>query len=286
MKNLLKRFLAFTFALCFLTSSVPLKTNVVSFAEDAESIIESDDISTADVQPVPKTDETPTEIIQSDSNITDGVWGDNITYKLNTDTDELIVSGTGDIKTSSSTYSQMPFYSYKDIITSAVFEEGITSICNYGLVTVKGEGEATILCKTPDNKYNFSVTINAERDEVNSGTLNQYEYMELDNETVGTPFRCMQFPCEKLGGMYFLMSDSGEVYSYTSAPVSFYSFSEFNSETGSFYMETYYDYYSWEYHHPGRALNMGVVVDNQIYCVSTSNSFLEQGIITSFQEVP
>ncbi len=76
------------------------------------------------------------------------------------------------------------------------------------------------------------------------------------------------------------MNSSEEVYSYTSAPVSIYSFDGFNSETGSFYMETYYDYYSWGYSHPGRALNMGIVADNQIYCVSTSNSLLERSIIT------
>ncbi len=32
-------------------------------------------------------------------------------------------------------YTSMPFYSYKDVITSAFFEDGITSICNYALLS-------------------------------------------------------------------------------------------------------------------------------------------------------
>lgn len=77
--------------------------------------------------------------------------------------------------------------------------ENVAVIEENGFATVLGEGEATILCKTPDEKYSCSVTINAVSD-----SLDPYAYMDLDKEIVGTPFTSMQFPCEKLGGIIVL----------------------------------------------------------------------------------
>ncbi|MGN1481473.1 leucine-rich repeat protein [Porcipelethomonas sp.] len=82
--------------------------------------------------------------------------------------------------------------------------------------------------------------------------------------------------CEKV----FLYSPDGEILSEMISPTKVYCFSGFDNTNGNFYMETYYDYYSWGYSHPGHALTMGNVTDNIIMNVETYSGFLEQGIIS------
>ena len=59
-----------------------------------------------------------------------------------------------------------------------------------------------------------------------------------------------------------------------------YRFSGFDSVNGNFYIEAFYDFYSWGYSHPGLVLRMGNVTDNVIKQVSVYSSFLESGIVT------
>ena len=77
-----------------------------------------------------------------------------------------------------------------------------------------------------------------------------------------------------------LFNSNGEQLSCASFPSSIYSFTGFDSSNGNFYIETYYDFYSWGYSHPGRALTMGKVVGDKITNVETYSSFLESGIIS------
>ena len=56
-----------------------------------------------------------------------GVCGDDLFYKFYSDTDELIISGTGAM-TDYSSSSNAPWYSYKDEITEVTIEDGVTSI--------------------------------------------------------------------------------------------------------------------------------------------------------------
>ncbi|MDE6426204.1 MAG: leucine-rich repeat domain-containing protein [Ruminococcus sp.] len=100
--------------------------------------------------------------------------------------------------------------------------EDIVSVGKNGLATVKCERTATILCSSSNGKYTCSIIINAESDENGEssfGMLSSYEYMELDEETVGKPFKSKQFPCEKLGGMYFVNGNLLSFYSFYSKQV-------------------------------------------------------------------
>lgn len=78
----------------------------------------------------------------------------------------------------------------------------------------------------------------------------------------------------------FLYSPEGELLSQMCPGTEVYRLNGFDSTNGNFYMETLYDFYSWGYSHPGNALRMGNVTDNQIRYVETYYSFQESGIIT------
>ncbi len=62
---------------------------------------------------------------------TTGYCGSNVTWTLN-DKGTLTISGEGPMK-DYPTYSQVPWYNYKDNITAVVVEDGVTSIGNYAL---------------------------------------------------------------------------------------------------------------------------------------------------------
>ena len=114
------------------TSESVTKTSLVTTTYETTTNIQQQDVAstleTEVTQPTTQeTEETlPTNIIQ-------GEWGDNISYKLNKDTGNLVVSGTGEMEKSTNYYSQMPFYNYREYVRTVVFEEGITSLCNYAL---------------------------------------------------------------------------------------------------------------------------------------------------------
>lgn len=78
----------------------------------------------------------------------------------------------------------------------------------------------------------------------------------------------------------FLYTPEGELLSKTTAGTRVYRFNGFDSVNGNFYMETYYDFYSWGYSHPGLALRMGNVTDDVIKEVNTYSEFTESGMIT------
>ncbi|MCD7777695.1 MAG: leucine-rich repeat protein [Clostridiales bacterium] len=61
-----------------------------------------------------------------------GAIGDNLTYILDDD-GTLTISGTGDMIDYTS-YSSVPWYSYRDNITSAVIKDGVTSIGQYAFL--------------------------------------------------------------------------------------------------------------------------------------------------------
>ena len=77
----------------------------------------------------------------------------------------------------------------------------------------------------------------------------------------------------------YLLSPEGDVLSQVDPSVKIYNFDGFESQNGTFYMESYYDYYSWGYHHPGKGLTMGKVEENKLYLLDSSNSFMESGLI-------
>ena len=77
-----------------------------------------------------------------------------------------------------------------------------------------------------------------------------------------------------------MYSHDGKLLDSESSAVPIYRFSGFNPDNGAFYMETYYDYFSWGYSHPGKGLTMGIVKDNKISFEETVSGFLEQGIIS------
>ena len=78
----------------------------------------------------------------------------------------------------------------------------------------------------------------------------------------------------------FLYTPDGTLLSRMSSGTEVYRFSGFDSTNGNFYIEVYYDFYSWGYSHPGMALRMGRVTDNVIRHVDVSYSFTESGMIT------
>lgn len=67
-----------------------------------------------------------------------GDSGDNVTWSLDTATGVFTISGTGNMKSNYTSYSQRPWHSYRSNIKSVVIEDGVTSIgiyafrnCNY-----------------------------------------------------------------------------------------------------------------------------------------------------------
>ncbi len=64
-----------------------------------------------------------------------GTYGENLAWSLNTDTGELTISGTGEMKNAASS-GDMPWASYNQVIKSVTVKNGVTSIadnafCNY-----------------------------------------------------------------------------------------------------------------------------------------------------------
>ncbi|MCD8358187.1 MAG: leucine-rich repeat domain-containing protein [Oscillospiraceae bacterium] len=60
---------------------------------------------------------------------TSGTCGENVTWSLNTDTGVLTISGSGDMKNYYGV--DPPWDSFKDSITAAVIEDGVTSIGSF-----------------------------------------------------------------------------------------------------------------------------------------------------------
>ena len=58
-----------------------------------------------------------------------GTCGDNLTWTLDTETGELLITGTGAME--DYRISNQPWYDYKDLIKSVVISDGITTIGNY-----------------------------------------------------------------------------------------------------------------------------------------------------------
>ncbi len=77
-----------------------------------------------------------------------------------------------------------------------------------------------------------------------------------------------------------LMSEDGKWISDLTLGANVYAFHGFDAATGSFYMESRYEFSSWGYGRPGRGITMGKVVGNKMQYVETYTEFLESGIIT------
>ncbi len=92
-----------------------------------------------------------------------------------------------------------------------------------------------------------------------------------------------QMEGEEYKGSVHLYSADGKELSTCELPESTYikRFAGFDASTGNFYMESYYDYYSWGYHHPGSALTKGNVTNNQIQYVDTTYSVAMSESISS-----
>lgn len=78
----------------------------------------------------------------------------------------------------------------------------------------------------------------------------------------------------------YLFTSEGELLSQIDSSVKIYGFDGFESQYGTFYMESYYDYYSWGYHHPGKGLTMGKTENDTLYLLDSSSSFVESGLLT------
>lgn len=57
-----------------------------------------------------------------------GAEGNNLTWAFNTETGELVISGTGDMENYSSLYPLIPWHSYDKSIKTVTIENGVTSI--------------------------------------------------------------------------------------------------------------------------------------------------------------
>ncbi len=68
-----------------------------------------------------------------------------------------------------------------------------------------------------------------------------------------------------------LYSSSGNLLSEMESDALVYAFSGFESDTGRFFMESYYNWTYWGYSHPGRGATMGVVTDNVIESFAIRN---------------
>lgn len=77
----------------------------------------------------------------------------------------------------------------------------------------------------------------------------------------------------------YLFRPDGEILSQIDSTIKIYNFDGFESQNGTFYMESYYDFYSWGYHHPGKGLTMGKVENDTLYLLDSSNTFLESGLL-------
>ena len=77
----------------------------------------------------------------------------------------------------------------------------------------------------------------------------------------------------------WLYSEDGTLLSSAATDVRIYAFDGFD-DSGNFYMETYYNWVYWGYDHPGRAITMGNVTDDEISFVDTSGSVTISGILT------
>ena len=77
-----------------------------------------------------------------------------------------------------------------------------------------------------------------------------------------------------------LFSEDGEMLSELPVGTNVSAFSGFDSSNGYFYMESYYDYYSWGYSHPGIGLTMGKADGNRLRYIDTYYNFLESGMIS------
>ncbi len=100
---------------------------------DTSGQIKQDIISTTDVA-----EEITQEIVSTNDALSDdhgtvlysGTCGDSVNWSLY-DSGTLVISGTGAMTDYSSYGNQAPWYSYKNSITSAIIENGVTSIGNY-----------------------------------------------------------------------------------------------------------------------------------------------------------
>lgn len=77
-----------------------------------------------------------------------------------------------------------------------------------------------------------------------------------------------------------LFSETGEKLFELPVGTSVQAFSGFDSSNGYFYMESYYDYYSWGYSHSGKGLTMGKTEGNRLRYIDTYYRFLESGLIS------
>ncbi len=77
-----------------------------------------------------------------------------------------------------------------------------------------------------------------------------------------------------------LYTSEGNLLSDIVSEQEIYSFNGFDSASGNFFMETYYDWYYWGYSHPGHAATMGNVTDNTLSFKGVASSVLVSGLIT------
>ena len=79
----------------------------------------------------------------------------------------------------------------------------------------------------------------------------------------------------------WLYDAEGELLSSVNIDARVYSFDGFD-DYGNFYMESYYNWVYWGYDHPGRAVTMGNVTDNEISFTDTASTVTISGILTYY----
>ncbi|MCD8055272.1 MAG: leucine-rich repeat protein, partial [Clostridiales bacterium] len=161
------------FEMCFALTSVTIPASVSEIGYMAfyncssltEIIFEGDALSFGDyafygvtaTAYYPASNDTWTEDVMQDYGgsitwvaYTDGVCGDNLTWMLTSD-GTLTISGTGDMydyehieEDEDNNYGTAPWFSYFDSITSAVIEDGVTSIGNFAFFGCYNMTEITV----------------------------------------------------------------------------------------------------------------------------------------------
>lgn len=117
------------------------------------------------------------------------------------------------------------------------------------------------------------------REIISEFIIKGYKLSAVGADNQGRIYLAVVSHYDSLDKKLILCAENGEIISETGFDYEVYSFSGFDSSNGNFYMECYYDMYSWGYSHPGHGLMMGNVTDNVIMNIKTYSSFAEGGII-------
>lgn len=82
--------------------------------------------------------------VSAEDMLEEGTCGDNITWTLNINTGELILTGSGDMNDYGGTNGSTPWYSHKDLVRTVTVWEGITSLGDYAFFNCRNLIDITL----------------------------------------------------------------------------------------------------------------------------------------------